>query len=168
MLRLNVLTECRFCPKVSCYSRRVPLESSIVRKAVLVLAVIVLAPVLLVSLVALASGQWRPVGQTDAGDRVSVSAVRNLKNDQRSALVRVQYKEPAQLPQGGPFVEMRARVRFDCKNGTASPSSEWFYTRNHSGRYLVSKKANQDSEFGKAPEGGFADLLNKSVCGSSN
>jgi len=145
----------------------VPLESSIVRKAVLVLAVIVLAPVLLVSLVALASGQWRPIGQTDAGDKVSVSAVRELKNNQRSALVRVQYKEPAQLPQGGPFVEMRARVRFDCSNGTASPSSEWFYTRNRNGRYLVSKKANQDSEFGQAPEGGFADLLSKSVCGSS-
>jgi len=148
--------------------RKAALESSTLKKAVLVLGVIVLAPVLLVSLVALASGQWHPIGQTESGAQVSVSSVRSLRNNQRITLVRVHYKQPAQLPQGGPFVEMRARVRFDCSNGTAIPSSEWFYTRDRMGRYTVSKKANQDSQFGQAPEGGFAGMVSKSVCQPAN
>lgn len=135
------------------------------RKALLILLV-VLAPVLAVSLL-LAANDWRIVGQTESGDKVSVSAVRVLKNNQRSALVRVEYKEPAKLPQGGPFVEMRARVRFNCSNGMANPTTEWFYSRDHSGRFVVSKKANHDEQFGKAPEGGFADLVSKSVCSQS-
>lgn len=110
-----------------------------------------------------AAGDWHTIGQTESGDTVSVSSVRVLKNNQRVALVRVEYKEPAHLP-GGPFVEMRARVRFNCSNGTASPTSEWFYTRDHSGRFVVSKKASHDDQFGKAPEGGFAELVSKNVC----
>jgi len=132
------------------------------KKALLITAV-VLAPVLAVSLL-LAAGDWRTIGQTEAGDKVSVSAVRVLKNNQRTALVRVEFKEPAELPQGGPFVEMRARVRFNCSNGQAAPSTEWFYSRDHSGRFVVSKKANHDDQFGKAPEGGFVDLVSKNVC----
>jgi len=135
------------------------------RKALLILLV-ALAPVLAVSLL-LAANDWRIVGQTESGDKVSVSAVRVLKNNQRSALVRVEYKEPADLPQGGPFVEMRARVRFNCSSGVANPTTEWFYSRDHSGRFVVSKKANHDDQFGKAPEGGFADLVSKSVCSQS-
>ena len=123
-----------------------------------------LAPVLVVSLVVLAASDWRTVGQTDAGDKVSVSSVRVLKNNQRIALVRVEYKEPAELPQGGPFVEMRARVRFNCGSGVAAPTTEWFYSRDHSGRFVVSKKAMHDDQFGKNPEGGFAELVSKSVC----
>lgn len=119
---------------------------------------------LVVSLVVLAAGDWRTVGQTGAGDKVSVSSVRVLKSNQRLALVRIEYKEPANLPQGGPFVEMRARVRFNCSSGMAAPTSEWFYSRDHSGRFVVSKKATHDDEFGKDPEGGFADLVSKSVC----
>ena len=69
----------------------------------------VLATVLMVTFVR-AAGEWRAIGQTEAGDKISVSSIRVLKNNQRSALVRVEYKDPAQLPQGGPFVEMRARV----------------------------------------------------------
>ena len=133
-------------------------------KALLILAAVVLAPVLVVSLVLLAAGDWRPIGQTEAGDKVSVSSVHVLNNNQRVALVRVEYKDPAQLPQGGPFVEMRARVRFNCSSGAAAPSTEWFYTRDHSGRFVVSKKATHDDQFGKAPEGGFADLVSQSVC----
>ncbi|MFZ0806982.1 MAG: surface-adhesin E family protein [Candidatus Sulfotelmatobacter sp.] len=144
------------------------MESSALRKAVLILGLVILAPVLLVSVVALASGEWKPVGQTETGAEVSVSSVRSLPNHQRIALVRVHYKQPAQLPQGGPFAEMRARVRFDCSNGTATPSAEWFYTRDGRGHYAVSKKANQDSQFGMAPEGNFAELISKSVCESSN
>jgi hypothetical protein len=136
-------------------------------KALLILAAVVLAPVLVVSLVLLAAGEWRPIGQTEAGDKISVSSVHVLNNNQRVALVRVEYKDPAQLPQGGPFVEMRARVRFNCSNGAAAPSSEWFYTRDHSGRFVVSKKATHDDQFGKAPEGGFADLVSQSVCSQS-
>ena len=132
------------------------------KKALLITGV-VLAPVLAVSLL-LAAGDWRTIGQTEAGDRVSVSAVRVLKNNQRTALVRVEFKEPAELPQGGPFVEMRARVHFNCSNGVAAPTTEWFYSRDHSGRFVVSKKANHDDQFGKLPEGGFADLVSKSVC----
>ena len=127
---------------------------------------VALAPVLAVSML-LAANEWRIVGQTESGDKVSVSAVRILKNDQRTALVRVEYKEPAKLPQGGPFVEMRARVRFNCSSGVASPTTEWFYSRDHSGRFVVSKKANHDEQFGKGPEGGFADLVRQSVCSQS-
>ena len=137
------------------------------KKALIVFAAVVLAPVLIVSLVAWAAGDWHTVGLTEGGDKVSVSSVRVLKNDQRLALVRVEYKEPAELPQGGPFVEMRARVRFNCASGAAAPTTEWFYSRDHSGRFVVSKKATHDDQFGKYPEGGFADLVSKNVCGQS-
>ena len=134
------------------------------KKVLIVLAAIVLAPVLVVSLVVFAAGDWRAVGQTEAGDKVSVSSIRVLKNNQRVALVRVEFKEPAELPQGGPFVEMRARVRFNCMSGTAAPTTEWFYSRDHSGRFVVSKKATHDEQFGKIPEGGFVELVSKDVC----
>jgi hypothetical protein len=132
------------------------------KKGLLILAV-ALAPILAVTLV-LAAGDWRTIGQTEAGDKISVSSVRVMKNNQRTALVRVEYKEPAELPQGGPFVEMRARVRFNCSNGLAAPTTEWFYSRDHSGRFVVSKKASHDDQFGKGPEGGFADMVSQSVC----
>jgi hypothetical protein len=135
------------------------------KKALLILAAVVLAPALVVGLALLAASDWRTIGQTEAGDRVSVSSVHVLKNNQRVALVRVEYKEPAELPQGGPFVEMRARVRFNCARGTATPTSEWLYTRDRSGRFFVSKKATHDSQFGSSAEGAFADMVSKSVCG---
>jgi len=134
------------------------------KKALLIFTAVVLAPVVAVSLVLLAASDWRTVGQTPAGDSVSVSSVHKLKNNQRVALVRVDYKSPAELPQGGPFVELRARVRFNCSSGAAVPSSEWFYTRDRSGRFVVSKKATHDDQFGKAPEGDFADLVSNNVC----
>ena len=132
-------------------------------KKLLLIVAVVFATVLLVTFVR-AAGEWQKIGQTEAGDKVSVSAVRILRNHQRSALVRVEYKEPAHLPQGGPFNELRARVRFDCSNGSALPSTEWLYTRDHSGHSVVSKKANHDELFGKAAEGGFADLVRDNVC----
>lgn len=122
---------------------------------------------LLVSLVVLASSDWRDIGQTSSGDTISVSSVHALRNNQRVALVRVEYKKPPQLPPGGPFVEMRARVRFNCTSGTATPTSEWFYSRDRGGRFVVSKKATHDDGFGRVPEGGFADLVSKSVCGAT-
>jgi hypothetical protein len=133
------------------------------KKTLLLIFAVALATVLMVTFV-LAAGEWRMIGQTEAGDKVSVSSVRVLKNNQRSALVRVEYKDPAQLPQGGPFVEMRARVRINCASGAANPTTEWFYTRDHSGRFVVSKKANHDDQFGKSPEGGFGELVSKNVC----
>jgi hypothetical protein len=142
-------------------------KNSALTRALIVLAAVVLAPVLAVSLAVFAAGDWRTVGQTDAGDKVSVSSVRVLKNNQRLALVRIEYKEPAELPQGGPFVEMRARVRFNCASGLAAPTTEWFYSRDHSGRFVVSKKATHDDEFGKSPEGGFAGLVSQNVCSQS-
>ena len=133
------------------------------KKGLLIIVAVVLVPLLLVRLVR-AAGDWRTIGQTVAGDTVSVSSVKVLKNNQRVALVRVEFKEPASLPQGGPFVEMRARVRFYCSSAQATPTSEWFYSRDHSGRVVVSKKATRDDQFGKAPEGGFAELVSKNVC----
>jgi hypothetical protein len=133
------------------------------KKTLLLIFAVALATVLLVTFVR-AAGEWQTIGQTEAGDKVSVSSVRILKNNQRSALVRVEYKDPAQLPQGGPFVEMRARVRFNCASGVANPTTQWFYTRDRSGRFVVSKKANHDDQFGKAPEGGFGELVSKNVC----
>jgi hypothetical protein len=137
------------------------------KKALLIFTAVVLAPTLAVSLVLLAAGDWQPIGRTGAGDTVSVSSVHKLKNNQRVALVRVDYKDPAQLP-GGPFVEMRARVHFNCSNGVAVPSSEWFYTRDRGGRFVVSKKATRDDQFGGGPEGGFADMVSRNVCNQNN
>ncbi len=140
------------------------LTKTALKKALIVLAAVVLAPVLVVSLVVFAAGDWRLIGQTEAGDKVSVSSVRILKNNQRIALVRVEYKEPTKLPQGGPFVEMRARVRFNCITGAATPTTVWFYSRDHSGRFVVSKKATHDDQFGKNAEGGFVAMVSKDVC----
>jgi hypothetical protein len=137
-----------------------------VKKILLILCAAVVAPVLAVTLV-LAAGDWKPIGQTARGDKVFVSAVRVLKKNQRSTLVRVEYKEPTILPEGGPFVEMRARVRVNCANGQITPTSEWFYIRDRSGRFVVSKKANHDDQFGKEPEGGFLELVSKNVCNQS-
>lgn len=126
---------------------------------------VVLAPVLLVGLAARAAGEWRPVGATESGDKVSVSSVRVQKNNLRTAWVRVEYKSPATLPQGGPFAELRARVRFNCATGTAVSNSEWFYSRERSGQLVVSKKAGRDEQFGMASEGGFGALIENYVCG---
>jgi hypothetical protein len=134
------------------------------KKTVCILIAVVLAPVVLVSVVAFAAGDWHPIGETGAGDKVSVSSLRVRKN-QRTAWVRVEFKEPAELPQGGPFVEMRARVRFNCGNGGEVSTAEWFYSRDHSGRFVVSKKATRDDQFGGSPEGGFGEMASKYVCG---
>lgn len=137
------------------------------KKSLIIVGAVVLAPMLVVSLAVFAAGDWRTIGRSEAGDQVSVSSIRILKNNQRIALVRVEFKEPAELPQGGPFVEMRARVRFNCSNGAAAPTTEWFYSRDRSGRFVVSKKATHDDQFGKNPEGGFVALVSKSVCGQT-
>ena len=142
-------------------------ENGTLRKLLIVLTAVMLAPALMVSLVVFAASDWRAIGQTQAGDKVSISSVHILKNNQRIALVRVEYKEPTTLPQGGPFVEMRARVRINCANATAVPTTEWFYTRDRSGRIVVSKKATHDDQFGKAREGGFAEMVTTNVCSQS-
>jgi hypothetical protein len=134
------------------------------KKPLLILVAIVLAPVLLVSLVAFAAGDWHPVGEAANGAQVSVSSIRILKNNQRTAWVRVEYKEPTRIYQGGPFVEIRARVRFDCANGGAAPTAVWFYSKDRSGKFVVSKKATHDDQFGKEAEGGFRDLVSSHVC----
>ncbi len=162
---ISRLTESTFSRRVCAAFRA--WGSRTLKKAFFVCIAVVLAPVLLVSLVVFAAGEWRSVGLTDAGDKISVSSVRTLKNNQRTALVRVEFKQPAELPQGGPFVEMRARVRFNCSSGVAAPTTEWFYSRDHSGRFVVSKKATHDEGFGQAPEGGFGALVSESVCGQS-
>jgi hypothetical protein len=55
-------------------------------------------------------------------------------------------------------------VRFNCASGAAAPTTEWFYSRDHSGRFVVSKKATHDDQFGKMTEGGFVGLVSKDVC----
>jgi hypothetical protein len=134
------------------------------KQALCAIIAVVMAPILLVSLVAFASGEWQSIGETGAGDQVSISSVRVLKNNQRMAWVRVEYKEPAKLPQGGPFVELRARVRFGCASGVATPSAVWFYSRDRSGKFVVSKKTRRDDSFGTDPEGGFGGMASKFVC----
>ncbi|HKU25262.1 MAG TPA: surface-adhesin E family protein [Candidatus Sulfotelmatobacter sp.] len=133
------------------------------KKSFVIIVAALFAPILIVTLV-MAAGDWRPIGETATGDKVFVSAVRVQKKNQRSALVRVEYKQPTRLPLGGPFVEMRARVRINCANGQAIPTSEWFYTRDRSGRIVVNKKASHDDQFGKPDEGGFVEMVRKNVC----
>jgi hypothetical protein len=133
------------------------------KKSLVIIFAVLIAPILVVTLV-MAAGDWRSIGETATGDKVFVSAIRVLKKNQRSALVRVQYKEPTTLRQGGPFVEMRARVRINCTSGQITASSEWFYTRDRSGRIVVSKKATHDDQFGKPDEGGLVEMVRKNVC----
>src|SRR5258708_39465878 len=103
------------------------------KKGLLSLIGIALAPVVLASLVALAAADWRQVGETEAGHKVSVSSVGPLKNNLRTALVKVEFKQPTRLPQGGAFVEFRARGRFNCRSGVAVPSARWLYGRARTG-----------------------------------
>jgi hypothetical protein len=141
-----------------------PLSASPVKKGLLIFVAVVLAPVLLVGLVALAAGDWRTIGSTAGGDQVLVSSVTAQKNGLRTAWVRIEYKEPIKLPQGGPFVELRARVRFNCASGSAVPNSEWFYSRDRSGKLVVSKKTHRDDQFGQASEGDFGGMTREFVC----
>jgi hypothetical protein len=138
------------------------------KKGLSILVAVVLAPVLLVGFVALAAGDWREVGATPGGDQILVSSVTAQKNGLRSAWIRVEYKEPAKLPQGGPFVELRARVRFNCASSSTAPSvvtnSEWFYSRDRGGKLVVSKKARRDDQFGQASEGDFGGIAQDFVC----
>jgi hypothetical protein len=139
------------------------------KKGLFIIFAVVLAPVLLVGLVALAAGDWRQIGATAGGDQVLVSSVTTQKNGLRTAWIRVEYKEPTKLPQGGPFVELRARVRFNCASGSTSPSvvvanSEWFYSRDHGGKLVVSKKAHRDDQFGQTSEGDFGEIAKDFVC----
>jgi hypothetical protein len=127
-------------------------------------AAVVLAPVLIVGLVAVAANDWRQIGATAGGDQILVSSVVRQKDGLRTAWIRIEYKEPTKLPQGGPFVELRARVRFNCASGSAVPNSEWFYSRDHSGKLVVSKKARRDDMFGAEAEGGFGTIARDFVC----
>jgi Surface-adhesin protein E len=134
------------------------------KKSLLITFAVVLAPVILVGLVALAAGDWRQIGATEAGDKVSVSSIRVQKHNLRTAWVRVEYKEPARFQQGGPFAELRARVRFNCATGTATPNSEWWYSLERNGRLAVSKKTARDEQFGSASEGNFGEMTRSYVC----
>lgn len=134
------------------------------KKGVLVFVAVVLAPVFLVGVVAFGAGDWRQIGATAGGDQVWVSSLTPQRNGLRTAWIRVEYKEPIKLPQGGQFVELRARVRFNCASGSAVPNSEWFYSRDHSGKLVVSKKARRDDQFGQIAEGNFGELTREFVC----
>jgi hypothetical protein len=135
-----------------------------IKKGLFIFVAVVLAPVLLVGLAVFAAGDWRTIGATATGDQVLVSSVTPQKNGLRTAWVRVEYKEPTHLPQGGPFVELRARVRFNCASGTAIANSEWFYSRDRGGKLVVSKKTRHDLQFGAPAEGDFGELAREFVC----
>jgi hypothetical protein len=138
-----------------------------VKKGLFIMVAVVLAPVLLVGLALLAAGDWRTVGATVGGDQVLVSSVTSQRHGLKTAWIRVEYKEPIKLPQGGPFVELRARVRFNCTSGSALPivaNSEWFYSRDHSGKLVVSKKTRHDDQFGQVAEGDFGEMAREFVC----
>src|SRR5580692_3104660 len=143
-----------------------PIPPLPMKKGFLIMVAVVLAPVLLVGLVALAAGDWREVGATPGGDQVLVSSVTVQKNGLRSAWIRVEYKEPTKLPQGGPFVELRARVRFNCASAAPSvvTNSEWLYSRDRGGKLVVSKKTRHDDQFGQASEGDFGGIAREFVC----
>ena len=134
------------------------------KRGLLILFAVVLGPVLLVGVVAQAAGEWRMVGATPGGDQVLVSSTTAKKNGLRTAWVRVEYKEPTKLPQGGPFVELRARVRFNCASGSEVPNSEWFYSRDRGGKLVVSKKTRHDDQFGQVSEGDFGGIAREFVC----
>src|ERR1700731_474330 len=95
------------------------------KKAVLVAVSVVLAPVLLVGVVAMAAGDWRDIGATAGLDQALGRLVSASRHNRRTAWVRVEYKEPANLPQGGSFVELRARVHLNCASGRGVTNSEW-------------------------------------------
>jgi hypothetical protein len=145
-----------------------PLPPSPMKKGLFIILAVVLAPILLVGLVALAAGDWRQIGATPAGDQVLVSSVTSQKNGLRTAWIRVEYKEPIKVPQGGPFVELRARVHFNCASSGSAPTivanSEWLYSRDHSGKLVVSKKTHRDDQFGQASEGDFGAIARDFVC----
>jgi hypothetical protein len=144
-----------------------PAPPAAVKKGLFITMAVVLAPMLLVGVVALAAGDWRQIGSTPSGDQVLISSVTSHKNGLRTAWIRVEYKEPTKLPQGGPFVELRARARFNCSGGTASSvvaNSEWLYSRDHSGKLVVSKKTRRDDQFGLVAEGNFGDMARDFVC----
>jgi hypothetical protein len=142
-----------------------PSSTASIKQAILVLVGIILTPVVFMGPAALAAGDWRAIGATASGDKVLVSSLTAKKSGLRTAWVRVEYKEPTRLPQGGPFVELRARVRFNCASGSAVPNSEWFYSRDRGGKLVVSKKARNDDQFGLVAEGGFGQITQNFVCG---
>lgn len=153
----------RFLPQSVC-GVLMPLPASPIKKGLFIFVAVVLAPVLLVGLVAIAAGDWRTIGSTASGDLVLVSSVSAQKNGLRTAWVRIEYKEPTRLPQGGPFVELRARARFNCASGNVVTNSEWFYSRDRSGKLVVSKKTRRDDQFGQASEGDFGAMAREFVC----
>lgn len=123
-----------------------------------------LAPLVVVSLALRATSEWQTIGQTRNGDAVAVSSVRVLKNNLRVALVRIDYKNPGREPQSPAFVELRARVHINCATGTEIPTTEWFYTRDRGGRFVVTRKTKHDNDFGQSAEGGFGELVSDNVC----
>src|SRR5258708_37646978 len=141
-----------------------PLSASPIKRGLSISVAVVLAPVLLVGLAAFAAGDWRTIGATPGGDQVLISSITAQKNGLRTAWVRIEYKEPTKLPQGGPFVELRARVRFNCSSGSAVTNSEWFYSRDRSGKIVVSKKAHRDDQFGQVAECDFGAMTREFVC----
>jgi hypothetical protein len=139
-------------------------SASVLMKRGTFIVVMAVAPILLAGLIARAAGDWQPIGSTASGDEILVSSIGAQKSSVRTAWIRVEYKEPTRLPQGGPFVELRARVRFNCASGSATPNSEWLYSRDRSGKLVVSKKARHDDQFGQSAEGGFGILARDYVC----
>lgn len=134
------------------------------KRAILIVVAVILAPLAIVSLALRATSEWQTIGLTQNGDTVAISSLRILKNNVRVALVRVDYKNPKQLTQGPPFVQLRARVHFDCATGATTPTTEWFYTRDRGGRLVVTRKTKHDNQFGQSAEGGFVDLVRQYVC----
>jgi hypothetical protein len=140
------------------------LSRSSIKQVCLLIVLVVLAPIVLVGLVAMAAGDWQAVGTTPGGDQVLISSISLQRSGLRTAWIRVEYRQPTKLPQGGPFIELRARVRFNCASGSAAPNSEWFYSRDHGGKLVVSKKTRRDDQFGTPIEGGFGGMALDYVC----
>lgn len=146
------------------FAEIVGLPMSGLKRTILIVAAVMLAPLAVVSLALRATSEWQTIGQTQNGDAVAVSSVRVLKNNLRVALVRIEYKNPAHAPEGPAFAELRARVHINCATGAENPTTEWFYTRDRGGRFVVTRKTKHDTEFGQSAEGSFGELVSQSVC----
>ena len=138
------------------------------KKGLFIIIAVVLAPVLLVGVVALAAGDWRQVGATAGGDQVLVSSVTAQKNGLRTCMGPRRIQRTHQTAAGWSV----------C--GTASAGSLQLYERQRCAqrccelrmvllprprrKLVVSKKTHRDDQFGQAAEGDFGEIARDFVC----
>jgi len=144
------LTETAFLAQSVC-GVLMPFRLSSFKRGLWITVAVVLAPMLFVGVVALAAGDWHEIGRHHR--RRSGFGQFHLSSEKRPAQrldPASSTKNPPDFPREARFVELRARVRFNCVSGSATPNSEWFYSADHSGKLVVSKKTRHDDQFGSS------------------